>query len=144
MSYVDIIRKIIKEALKEVEIIDEERIANKKASEEIFNRENFIGSHTFGEDLGGLGELYVAYSYGEEHPLYVWVGNEDKWYYNHDDYILPNGKVNKWTRKHLRDLRPTIDVTGVPGSFLRDIIDEFKEKHSIELSHTPDPPGEDS
>jgi hypothetical protein len=59
--------------LPEVEaILDEERITNKEAAEDVRNKSNFVGSHTYGEDLGDLGDMYVAYSYGEEHPLYVY------------------------------------------------------------------------
>lgn len=128
-----------------VEMLDEERITNKAASLEVKERKNFVGSHTYGEDIGDLGKMYVAYSYGEQHPLYVWIGDEDAWYYNHDEYILPNGKPNIWTRKHLKDLRPTPEVQGRPGRVLKKKIEDFREKYNIPdsaNSHTNLEPGE--
>jgi len=127
------------------EVLDEERITNKAASEEVKSRKNFVGSHTYGEDIGDLGLMYVAYSYGEQHPLYMWDGETDTWYYNHDDYILPDGTANIWTRKHLKDLRPSVDVQGRPGRFLKKRIDKFKKEHGIsdlDNSHTDLEPGE--
>jgi hypothetical protein len=123
------------------EILDEERITNKKAAELVSKRENFVGSHTYGEDLGDLGQMYVAYSYGEQHPLYLWY--EDTWYYNYDDYIKADGEVNKWTKKHLEDLRPNVKTQGRPTSFLQKLITQFKKTHGIgDNSHTDLEPGE--
>lgn len=135
----EILRNIVKEAFSE--IFSEERISNKDASEEVSNRVNFVGSHTYGEDIGDLGEMYAAYSYGEQHPLYVWDGT--RWYYNNEPYILPSGKPNKWTVKHLNDLRPNSETQGRPTSFLVKIITLFKREHGIgENSHTDLAPGE--
>lgn len=121
--------------------IEEERISNKEAAIKVTNRENFVGSHTYGEDLGGLGKMYVAYSYGEQHPLYVWYKN--KWYYNNEDYILPNGKPNIWTSKHLEDLKPDADLQARPTSFLKKLISKFKRKHGLgDNSHSDLEPGE--
>lgn len=125
----------------EEQMLDEERITNKQAAEHVSNRENFVGSHTYGEDLGGLGQMYVAYSYGEQHPLYLWY--KDTWYYNYDDYINDDGEVNKWTKKHLEDLRPNSKTQGRPTSFLQKLISKFKETHNIgDNSHTDLEPGE--
>lgn len=141
----DKIRKIIRESFFEAldeEIFQEERISNKNASEEVENRRNFVGSHTYGEDLGGLGEMYVAYSYGEQHPLYLWY--KDRWYHNNENYILPNGKANIWTIKHLNDLRPNNETQGRPTSFLKKMIQIFKDKHNLgSNSHSDEFPGED-
>jgi hypothetical protein len=123
------------------DILDEERITNKKAADLVSKRENFVGSHTYGEDLGDLGEMYVAYSYGEQHPLYLWY--KDTWYYNYDDYIKADGEVNKWTKKHLEDLRPNVKTQGRPTSFLQKLISNFKKTHGIgDNSHTDLEPGE--
>lgn len=148
------INKIIKESFEIAEnimqefgsmmgeqILDEERITNKEAAANVNNRENFVGSHTYGEDLGDLGEMYVAYSYGEQHPLYLWY--KDTWYYNYDDYINDDGEVNKWTKKHLEDLRPNSKTQGRPTSYLHKLITTFKKTHSIgDNSHTNLEPGE--
>jgi hypothetical protein len=135
---------IVQEELSKVfneELYQEERISNKDASEEVDNRKNFVGSHTYGEDLGDLGQMYAAYSYGEQHPLYVWDGV--RWYHNNEDYILPDGRPNKWTKKHLESLRPNSETQGRPTSFLIKIIKAFKDKHNIGMnSHTDLAPGE--
>lgn len=123
------------------ENIEEERISNVAAAEKVNNRENFIGSHTYGEDLGDLGKMYVAYSYGEQHPLYMYYGGQ--WYYTIDDYKLPDGKPNKPTRKHLKVLRPNEEVQGRPLSWMIKMIDIFKKKHRLgDNSHTDLEPGE--
>jgi len=142
-----IIREMLESSLGEYyldeEFLDEERITNKEAGSKVDKKENFVGSHTYGEDLGELGKLYVAYSYGEQHPLYVWDGEENRWYYNTDDYILHDGTRNVWTKKHLMDLRPNTEVQGRPNSFLKKLIYNFKEKHGIKNNtHTDLEPGE--
>lgn len=130
------IYKVFKE-----ELYQEERISNKDASEEVLNRHNFVGSHTYGEDIGGFSQMYVAYSYGEQHPLYVWDGQ--RWYHNNEDYILPDGRPNRWTKKHLEDLRPNGETQGRPTSFLIKIIQRFKDSNNIgHNSHTDLAPGE--
>lgn len=122
-------------------ILKEERIRNKDASEYVRNRKNFLGSHVYGEDLGGLGKMYVAYSYGEQHPLFVW--NNGSWYHNQDEYILPDGSVNTWTKKHFKDLKPHDHTQGRPLSSLKKMINDFKEEHNIEsTSHTDLEPGQ--
>ena len=146
------IRKIIRDMVEEAELniqeveldeaqIDEERITNTEAGESVNKRENFVASHTYGEDLGNLGEMYVAYSYGEQHPLYLWY--KDRWYYNNQDYILDDGEINIWTRKHLRDLKPNSEVQARPTAFLEKLIKKFKNKHSLgDNTHTDLEPGE--
>lgn len=140
-----LIREMIECQISENELeeaqIDEERISNKKASVNVNNRENFVGSHTYGEDLGDLGEMYVAYSYGEQHPLYVWYKNN--WYHNNQDYILPDGEPNIWTKKHLDDLRPNESTQARPNAFLKKLIKNFKKKHGLgNNSHSDLEPGE--
>jgi hypothetical protein len=65
------IRFVIREMVEKV--VDEERIANPEADEFVNKKDNFLGSHTYGENIGDLDKMYVAYSYGEQHPLFVWV-----------------------------------------------------------------------
>lgn len=132
-------------------MLDEERISNKDAAEKVRNRENFVGSHTYGEDLGELGKMYVAYSYGEQHPLYVWIkrkdsddsGIEGTWYYNEDAYLLPDGSENIWTKKHLVQLRPNNDVQARTKSYLKGLVARFKADNGIvDNSHSDLKPGE--
>jgi len=70
----ELLKNIVNEEFSKVfseEVFQEERISNKDAAEEVNNKQNFVGSHTYGEDIGGLGQFYASYSYGEQHPLYV-------------------------------------------------------------------------
>lgn len=146
------LRKLIRESIEmassmfgesvlDEDMLDEERITNKMAAELVNNRENFVGSHTYGEDLGDMGKMYVAYSYGEQHPLYVFYGG--KWYHNYEDYINDDGTVNKWTKKHLEDLKPNLETQGRPSSFLQKLITKFKETHGLGgNSHSDLEPGE--
>lgn len=140
------IRKIIREIIENLSIVqnavlDEERITNKEAAQHVANRENFVASHTYGEDLGDLGLMYVAYSYGEIHPLYVYY--KGRWFHNYDDYITPEGEISKWTKKHLEDLRPNNETQGRPTSYLQKLISKFKEKHHLgDNKHTDLEPGE--
>jgi hypothetical protein len=145
-----ILRSLIRESLEEVmneisldeEALEEERISNKDAAELVSQRENFVGSHTYGEDLGGLGKMYVAYSYGEQHPLYLYDAEKERWYHNYNDYIV-DGEPNSWTRKHLEDLRPGVKTQGRPKSFLMKKIAKFKKKHGLgDNVHTDLEPGE--
>jgi len=123
--------------------INEERITNKEAADYINSRENFVGSHTYGEDLGGKGQMYVAYSYGEQHPLYMWSADDNRWYYNTDDYITEEGKPNVWTRKHLRDLKPNNEIQGIPKSLMLKKVSNFKQQNNIgDNIHTDLEPGE--
>lgn len=138
------LKKIVREEFEKIfneEIFQEERISNKDASDEVNNKRNFVGSHTYGEDIGDLGKMYAAYSYGEQHPLYVWDGT--RWYHNNEDYILPSGKPNRWTKKHLNDLRPNGETQARPTSFLLRLIQTFKRENGIgDNVHTDLEPGE--
>jgi len=125
----------------EEEELDEERISNPEAAEKVKEKQNFIGSHTYGEDLGSLGKMYVAYSYGEQHPLYVWFNNN--WYYNTDSYFLDNGEVNIWTEKHLKDLKPIANPKPRSSKWLKKIINKFKKQNNLgDNNHTDLVPGE--
>ena len=121
--------------------IDEERIANPKSKQHVNNLENFIGSHIYGEDLGGLGKMYVAYSYGEQFPVYVHYKN--KWYNNTDNYIIDGERVNKATEKHKEQMKPSAQTTGRSLSSLLLMISKFKKDNSIgDNNHTDVEPGE--
>jgi hypothetical protein len=142
-----ILRQKIREMLSESKIfqeeeidLEEERIANPKAKSFVNNKENFIGSHIFGEDLGGLGKMYVAYSYGEQFPVYVWTNN--KWYHNTDSYIH-DGEVVDATEKHKEDMRPSAQTSGMSLRGLQNMIKSFMKKNGIkDVSHTEVEPGE--
>ena len=185
------IRLLIREMINKV--FDEERIPNPEADEFIKNRENFLGSHTYGEDIGGLGKMYAAYSYGEQHPLYVWIDkeefkelrpheaqnmeegigeddrmhlyNEEKierdddgwkgkksddggmWFDNESPYYVKDRKgrlkKNKWTEKHMEDLKPNEKAQARDTRYLHNLIVDFKRKYDIgDNIHTDLKPGE--
>ena len=151
------LRKVIGEILNENSYIfedlideddlDEERIANHDAYIEIDQRKNYVGSHTYGEDLGKQvdreGEIYIVYSYG--HPLYVWVNNdkEGSWYENMNEYMV-DGRPYNFSEKHKQELRPTTgNVQEKLGGEILAIINKYKRKFGIEDTiHTDVPIGE--
>jgi len=121
--------------------LEEERIANTEASKDVNELRNFIGSHIYGEDLGDLGKMYVAYSYGEQFPAYLHY--KDKWYHNTDYYMLEDGKINKPTEKHKKDMKPSKETHGMSTIGLQSLIRAFKKKNQIgENNHTDVEPGE--
>lgn len=121
--------------------LDEERITNPESKEFVKRRENFIGSHIYGEDLGGLGKMYVAYSYGEQFPVYLWFN--DKWYHNANNYVLDDGTVNEPTNQHKNDMRPVQDTHGLSTLAMNTMIRKFKAKHGLgDNVHTDVEPGE--
>lgn len=139
MNYKDL-KKIIRESIEEA-LIGEERISHDEAVEKVKNLENFIGSHTYGEDLGGLEKMYVVYSYGEQFPLYMHYNGE--WFENTDKYILDDGRENIWTEKHREDLRPNLQTQGRSDYWMKKTIKKFKNTHGLgKNTHTDLEPGE--
>jgi len=144
------IRKILKEGIDTFLIedeLDEERIANKDAYINIDAKENFVGSHCYGEDLGKQvgndDELYVVYSYG--HPLYMFVMNSKggQWYENMNEYMV-DGRPYTFSEKHRLLLRPRQGpVREKLGGEIVAIIQRYKIKHGIkDTTHTDVPIGE--
>jgi hypothetical protein len=187
------IRLLIRESLNGV--FDEERIPNPEADDFVNKKENFLGSHTYGENIGELNKMYVAYSYGEQHPLFVWIDKEEfkklrpheakdltegdddgkshkhfysdeveheevkdeeeynlsyksgPWFYNEKPYYVRDRKgrlkPNKWTYKHLKDLKPNERVQARDTIYLQKLISDFKKSHNLGgNSHADLEPGE--
>jgi len=121
--------------------LDEERIVNVNAYKFVKKRQNFIGSHIFGEDIGGKGEMYVAFSYGEQYPAYIYYGG--KWYKNKDGYAMPDGTFNRHAKRHLQQMKPTEHIIELSAEKMKEMLDRFKRKYSIsKLKHTSVNPGE--
>lgn len=134
------LRKIIRESIEE-SVIGEERISHDEAVEKVRNLENFIGSHTYGEDLGELGKMYVVYSYGEHFPLFIHYNGD--WFENSDKYELDGGRDNVWTEKHKEELRPNLQTQSRPITWMIKFIKRFKKKHGLgKNSHSDLEPGE--
>ena len=71
--------------------------------------------------------MYVAYSYGEQFPAYLHY--KGKWYHNTDYYMLDDGKINKPTEKHKKDMKPSKETHGMSTIGLQSLIRTFKRKH---------------
>ena len=84
--------------------------------------------------------MYVAYSYGEQFPLYL--NYKGKWYHNSDSYILDDKKVNKATEKHKKDMRPSSKTIGTSLLGMQSMIRTFKNKNNLgDNNHTDVEPG---
>lgn len=147
MDFNNKIRKFIRTKLLEGSIlefdedmVDEERIANPDSKEFVKRRENFIGSHIWGEDLGDLGQMYVTYSYGTQYPAFVYY--DGQWYHNTDNYTNDDGSKNEFTPKHMDDMRPTLDTHGLSTYHLQSMIRKFMKDNNVEdVNHTSVEPG---
>jgi hypothetical protein len=160
---------LIKESKKKDIELEEERIANSDGKEKVNNKENFIGSQVFGEDIGKLGEktgwqegLYGVFSYGLQFPIYVYtnqeftdqdgnVKNKDgkfRWFHNIEDYKFDidddgENEVMKSVQKHKELLKPSSETHGLTRATLVGLIKKFMKKNKIQnISHTSIKPGE--
>ena len=145
------LRKLIRELFSQLQLfenngiqpdeLEEERITNPESKEFVKKRENFIGSHIFGEDIGGLNKMYVAYSYGEQFPVYLY--HNGKWYHNYEDYLLPDGTANPATDAHKKDMQPSKNTIGISTKQIQSLINNFKRQNGIgEIEHKSVEPGE--
>ena len=159
---------LIKESKKKDIELDEERIANSDGKEKVDNKENFIGSQVFGEDIGGIGEesgwkdgMYGVFSYGLQFPIYLYTNqefedqdgnkkNKDgkfRWFHNLEDYKFDIDKdgeseIMKSVQKHKELLKPSASTHGLTRATLLEIIKKFMKKHKVQkLSHTSIFPG---
>lgn len=131
------IRKHLLECMDE-SMIDEERITNDEAKEHVATKENFVGSHIFGEKLG---DSYVVCSYGQQFPLFIYDGKEDIWYENGDQYIF-DGEPVEQTEEHRSMMKPSIDMHTKPLSGMLEKLDSLKKRAGVaELTHTSVEPG---
>ena len=121
-------------------MIDEERIPNDEAKEFVKNKENFIGSHIWGEKLGD--DYYLVASYGEQFPLFIYDRQEDNWYENGDDYVF-NGESIDQTKEHREMLKPSVDMHVKSLEWMLEKLDKIKSSEGIgNLHHTSVEPGE--
>lgn len=98
------------------EELDEERITNPEGKEFVKRKENFIGSHVWGEKLGD--GSYIAVSYGKQFPLYIFWNKKNKWYENSDHYLY-DGEPQESTEEHRADLRPTDETRKKQADWMR-------------------------
>ena len=153
---------------KEVEL-DEERISNEDGAIKVNDKENFIGSQVFGEDIGDIGKnsnwndgMYGVFSYGEQFPIFIYTNipfhdqdgnlkNKDgkfRWFHNLEQYkfdIDGDGEkeIMNSVEKHKELLKPHSQTHGLTTATLTSMINSFKKKHGVkELSHVSILPGE--
>ena len=166
-----LMKKTIKESIfNEAEIeLDEERISNEAGAAKVNEKENFIGSQVFGEDIGDIGKdsnwengMYGVFSYGEQFPIYIYtntpfhdqdgnIKNNDgkfRWFHNVEQYKFDIDKdgekeVMSSVEKHKELLKPNAKTHGLTTATLENMIKSFKKKNGIkELSHVSILPGE--
>ena len=165
-----LIENLVKEVAAEYDIdLDEERISNHDGSTKVNDKENFIGSQVFGEDIGEIGKesnwsngMYGVFSYGEQFPIYVYtkmpfqdqdgnIKNKDgkfRWFHNLEQYKFDIDKdgekeVMSSVEKHKELLKPNSQTHGLTTATLHGMINSFKKKNKIkELSHISILPGE--
>ena len=141
ISLKDFVKKYLRENTEPVydeDMIDEERITNMESKEFVKQRENFIGSHIFGEDLGDIGEMYVAYSYTV--PAYLYY--DGTWYHNTDDFKDNEGDSSEFHQQHMQDMMPAHETHGLSGRHMETMIRKFMKANNIpEIEHTQASPG---
>lgn len=140
----DKIRKAIRKHLFECGMmdemmVDEERLTNEEGREKTKNKENFVGSHCFGE-LFSNGDYLVA-SYGQQFPLYLFDNKEKIWYENGEKYHFED-EIIEATEEHRTLLRPTENTHIKSLEWMLDKLKSIKNKNGIkELSHSSVTPG---
>lgn len=122
------------------DILDEERIPNDEALEKVQNKENFIGSHCFGEKIGDS-ENYVVCSYGKQFPIFLYDSKEKIWYENESDYIFEGEKVEQ-TEEHKQLLRPSVEMHSKSLEWMVDKLKSIMHENGISnLNHKSVEPG---
>jgi len=121
-------------------MVDEERIPNDEALPSVQNKENFVGSHIWGEKLGD--DYYLVASYGEQFPLFIYDRPEDNWYENGDEYVY-NGESIEQTKEHKELLRPSVDMHIKSLEWMLQKLKKIKSTEGIgKLTHSSVHPGE--
>ena len=88
------------------------KTSNKDANIHTTKRESFDGSHTFARWRHNTlwqpsDELYVVYSYGTHHPMYIYSTLLDEWFENGDKYDSNS------TKRHYTQLKPKNTITSL-------------------------------
>lgn len=97
------------------------RVANKSCSSYVAGRQEFQGSHLYGQLLGGM---YIVYSYGPHFPLYVY--KDGTWYRNTDRRSVS-------TSRHYGQANPGVPCEDRNTGELRDMIDAYWSDREIQL-----------
>jgi hypothetical protein len=138
------IRKLVRECFnslsEEAKELEEERIANSDARDFVERKENFVGTHTFGEDFED--GSYVVCSYAQEFPIFIYDSKKDKWYQNGSDFVH-NGEIIDQTKEHVDLLRPSVKMYTKPVGEMNEILGSIMERNGVaELSHKSVYPGD--
>lgn len=120
-------------------MMDEERLTNEEGREKVRNKENFIASHIWGESF--IDGSYVAVSYGQQFPLFLWDSKEKIWYENESNYIY-NNEIITQTNEHKSLLRPIENTHLKSLDWMLEKLESIKKKNKIKkLSHLSVQPG---
>lgn len=89
------------------------RTSNKGANAYTTKKESFDGSNTFARWRHNTlwqpsDELYIVYSYGEHHPMYIYSTLLGEWFENGD-----RGVESVSTKRHYTQLKPTNTATTI-------------------------------
>lgn len=139
------IRKHLFECMDEISecgvgMMDEERIPNDEAKDFVRNKENFIGSHIWGEKIGE--DYYLVASYGEQFPLFIYDAKQDDWFENGDEYVFDGEQISQ-TEEHRALLKPGVDMHVKNLEWMLDKLKSIKSETGIsKLKHTSVHPGE--
>lgn len=132
------VRKHLFESMMDEMMVDEERITNDTALPLVQSKENFVGSHIFGEKVL---DDYVVCSYNESFPLFIFDSEEKTWYENGDQYVFEGEPVEQ-TEEHRTQLRPSVKTHVKSLEWMLGKLNSIKKKAGIsELSHTSVQPG---
>nr|QBM02731.1 hypothetical protein [uncultured archaeon] len=138
------IRKAIRKHLFECGImdemmIDEERLTNEDGLEKVRNKENFIGSHCWGESFPD--KSYITVSYGQQFPLFLYDSKEKIWYENNEEYTF-DGEIMESTEQHRALLKPTENTHLKSLEWMLNKLEFIKKRNNIiTLSHLSVEPG---
>lgn len=81
------------------------QIANGQARDCVINRQEFRGSNLYA--LWNEGRtIYVVYSFGDHHPLFVYDANAEQWYENMTYASKTTSKHRTQTRPNGQDIIP--------------------------------------
>ena len=85
----------------------------RKLRDYVKGRTVFTGNSVYGDWTNGL---YVVYSYGTHHPLFIYSPEEQQWFENSTRY-------SNTTSRHLSACHPHCDTIQKPSQWMKDLIE---------------------
>lgn len=127
------------------ENLDEERLANSDIRPYVERKENFLGTHIFGEKIGeGENSGYVVCSYIKGNPIFIYYEKLDKWFKNSDQFRDPeSGEIIDQTDEHKELAQPNVKMNSRTTNQMLNILHNIMKKNGVaNLEHSDVPPGE--